>query len=42
MYQRHELLAALSPEDFSASLAACGLSDKDEYLDDEGDTADCR
>lgn len=43
MYQRHELLAALSPEDFSASLAACGLSDKDEYTDDEGDKfLECR
>ncbi len=43
MYQRHELLAALSPEDFSASLAACGLPDKDEYTDDEGDKfLECR
>ena len=43
MYQRHELLAALSPEDFSASLAVCGLADKDEYTDDEGDNfQECR
>ncbi len=43
MYHRHELVAALSLEDFSASLAACGLSDKDEYTDDEGDNfQECR
>lgn len=37
MYQRTELFAELSPEDSNATLKACALADKDEYLEDEAE-----
>lgn len=43
MYQRHELNSALSPEDISQTLKACGLPEKDEYTEDEVDRfQECR
>jgi len=43
MYQRHELFANLSPEDTAATLKACGLPEKDEYMEDEADRfRECR
>jgi len=43
MYQRHELNPALSPEDISQTLKACGLPEKDEYTEDEVDRfKECR
>ncbi len=35
MYQSTELFANLSPEDITATLEACALPDKGEYVDDE-------
>lgn len=43
MYQRTELFANLSTEDVKATLSACALPDKGEYVDDEGDRIrECR
>ena len=35
MYHRQELFTELSPEDIKASLNACALVEKDEYIEDE-------
>jgi len=35
MHQRHEIFGTLSSFDISASLSACGISDKQEYTDHE-------
>ncbi len=43
MYQKHELTTNLSSEDISDSLKACGLAEKDEYMEDEADRfRECR
>lgn len=43
MYQKHELTTDLVPEDIADSLKACGLAEKDEYMEDEADRfRECR
>ncbi len=43
MYQKHELTTDLAPEDIADSLKACGLAEKDEYMEDEADRfRECR
>lgn len=43
MYQRHELFSNLSPEDITATLKACTLTEKEEYIEEEADRfRECR
>ena len=43
MYRKHELTTDLAPEDIADSLKACGLAEKDEYMEDEADRfRECR